>query len=154
MDLVAAAPLVRARVPGCRVVVVGGDPYDSDPAYLAAVRASPEVEHVPWTENAAGLMRHLDVLPSLAEPFGMVLAEAMAAGVPVVASRVDGMTEVVEDGVTGVLVPPGDPAALAAGIVRALEARDTMGPAAREAARRFDADAYADRVHRLLEELL
>lgn len=156
MDLVAAAPAIRARVPGARVVVVGDDPYASDPAYLERVRASTEVEHHGWLENAAGAMRHFDVLvvPSLQEPFGMVLAEAMAAGVPVVATRVDGMAEVVDDGVTGVLIPPGDPAGLAEGVVRVLGAREAMGAAAREAARRYDAEAYADRVDALLRRLL
>lgn len=156
MDLVAAAPAIRARVPGTRVVVAGGDPYDSAPGYLARVRASPDVEHVPWLDNAAGTMRHFDVVvvPSLAEPFGMVLAEAMAAGVPVVATRVDGMAGVVEDGVTGALVAPGDPGGLADGVVRVLEARERMGAAARTAARRYDADAYADRVEALLRGLL
>ncbi len=57
------------------------------------------------------------VLPSLFEPFGIVLLEAMAAGLPVVASRVGGIVEVVRDGETGVLVRPGDPTVLS----RALE---------------------------------
>ena len=56
------------------------------------------------------------VLPSLAEGFGLVLIEAMAAGVPVVATDVPGVRDVVRNNVTGLLVPPGDPAALAAAI--------------------------------------
>ena len=78
-------------------------------------------------------MRHLDVLvvPSREEPFGTVLAEAMAVGTPVVATRVGGLPEVVEDGETGVLVEPGDPAALAAGVLEVLDRRAEMGAAAR-----------------------
>jgi D-inositol-3-phosphate glycosyltransferase len=53
------------------------------------------------------------VLPSYYESFGMVALEAMACGSPVVASRVGGLTTTVRDGVTGCLVPDGDPAALA-----------------------------------------
>jgi len=89
LDLVRAAPVIRAGAPGARVMVVGDDPYRSDPAYTAAVIGSPEIEHHGWVANAPGLMRHLDVLvlPSYDEPFGTVLAEAMAVGTPVVATR-------------------------------------------------------------------
>ena len=107
---------------------------------------------MPWHDNAAGLMRHFDVLvaPSHQEPFGTVLSEAMAVGTPVVATRVGGLAEVVDDGVTGLLVEPGDPEALAAAIVQVLGRREAMGAAARQAARRFGADAYADRVEALI----
>lgn len=61
------------------------------------------------------------VLPSEAEGFGLVLIEAMAAGVPVVATRVPGIVNVVRDGVTGLLVAPKSPADLAAGMHRVIE---------------------------------
>ncbi len=156
LDLVAAAAAIRARVPGARVVVVGDDPYDDDAAYLARVRAAREVEHVGWVENAPGIMRHLDVLvaPSHREPFGTVLAEAMAVGTPVVATRVDGVAELVEDGVTGVLVTPGEPGAIVDGVLRVLARRAAMSAAGPVAARRFGADGYADRVEGLLRGLL
>lgn len=60
------------------------------------------------------------VLPSVAEGFGMVLIEAMAAGVPVVATKVPGIRDVVVDGQTGILVPPQSPAALAQAIGRVI----------------------------------
>ncbi len=63
----------------------------------------------------------LFVLPSLAEPFGIALVEAMALGKPAVAVRAGGPCEIVSDGVTGLLVPPADPAALAAAIQSLLE---------------------------------
>ena len=151
--LAAAAPAIRAGAPGARVVLVGDASFGAAQDYARAVASSPEVEHLGWSDHAPGLMRHLDVLvlPSRSEPFGTVLAEAMAVGTPVVATRVDGLPEVVDDGVTGALVPPDDPAALAEAVLRVLERRDTMGAAAAHAARRWDADAYADRVGALVE---
>ena len=133
------------------MVLVGDDPYGSDPDYVERVRAS-GVESYGWIDDAAGVMDQLDVLvvPSREEPFGTVLAEAMNAGTPVVATRVGGLAEVVEDGVTGRLVAPGDPAALASAVTEVLARRDEMGAAGRERARRWHADAYADRLAQLI----
>jgi glycosyltransferase involved in cell wall biosynthesis len=152
LDLIAAAPAIRAASPGAEVVIVGDDPWDAFPDYLAQVRAARDVVHVSWHDNAPGLMRHFDVLvaPSHQEPFGTVVSEAMAVGTPVVATRVGGLAEVVDDGVTGLLVEPGEPDALAAAVLDVLGRRDAMSAAAREAARRFGADAYADRVEALI----
>jgi glycosyltransferase involved in cell wall biosynthesis len=58
------------------------------------------------------LASDLFILPSLAESFGLVLAEALFLGLPVIASRVGGIPEIVDDGIDGCLVPPGDPATL------------------------------------------
>ena len=155
LDLVRAAPAIRAGAPGARIVLVGDDPYDSAPDYARRVRESPAVEHIPWVPDGAAVMRHLDVLvaPSRQEPFGTVLAEAMAAGTPVVATRVGGLAEVVEDGATGRLVTPGRPDELAAAVLEVLAARARMGAAARERAQRFGADAYADRVEPILRSV-
>jgi glycosyltransferase involved in cell wall biosynthesis len=152
LDLVRAAPAIRRGAPGARLVVVGDDPYRSDPAYTSAVLGSPEIEHYPWSDNAPGLMRHLDVLvlPSHQEPFGTVLAEAMAVGTPVVATRVGGLPEVVRDGVTGRLVAPGRPDQLAAAVLDVLAHREQMGAAAAEHAARFHADRYAELVEGLI----
>jgi glycosyltransferase involved in cell wall biosynthesis len=157
LELVRAAPAIHAVRPDVRIVVVGDDPYqDEDPEYAEAVRASAEVDHVGRVDAAASILGHLDVLvlPSLQEPFGTVVAEAMAAGTPVVATRVDGLPELVEDGVTGALVEPGDTAALAVAVLRVLAEREAMSEAARATAARFGADAYADRVEALLLEVL
>jgi glycosyltransferase involved in cell wall biosynthesis len=152
LDLIAAAPRIREGSPGAEVVIVGDDPWGAFPDYLAQVRSAPDVIHVPWHDNAPGLMRHFDVLvaPSLQEPFGTVLSEAMAVGTPVVATRVGGLAEVVDDGVTGLLVEPGEPQALARAILDVLARGAAMSDAARQAARRFGADAYADRVEAII----
>ncbi|MER5717884.1 glycogen synthase [Streptomyces sp. NPDC002132] len=112
------------------------------------------------------------VCPSVYEPLGIVNLEAMACGTPVVASRVGGIPEVVEDGVTGVLVPPDGVdavhgaadggASFEAGLVAALDAvlgdpgrARRMGEAGRvRAVEQFGWDAVARRTVRLYEEIL
>jgi glycosyltransferase involved in cell wall biosynthesis len=155
LDLVEAAPAIRAAQPDARIVVVGDKPREADPDYAARVREAKGVEHVGRVEDAAAIMRHLDVLvvPARRERFATVLGEAMAAGTPVVATRVGGLREAVEDGVTGALVEPGDVPGIADAVVRVLDRRDEMGAAARRAARRFGADAYADDVEALLRRV-
>jgi glycosyltransferase involved in cell wall biosynthesis len=152
LDLVRAAPAIRRACPGARVVVVGDDPYGTDPGYTDAVVTSSQIEHFPWHPNAPGVMRHLDVLvlPSYQEPFGTVLAEAMIVGTPVVATSVGGLAEVVADGVTGRLVAPGEPDRLAAAVLDVVAHREQMGAAARKHAQRFSADRYTDLVERLI----
>ena len=66
------------------------------------------------------------------------------------ATRVGGIPDVVQDGVTGRLAPPGDPEALAAAVVEALGKREQWGAAGRERARRWHAGPYADRVEELI----
>jgi glycosyltransferase involved in cell wall biosynthesis len=97
------------------------------------------------------------VLPSFYEELGTVLVEAMQAGVPVVASNVGGIPEAVEDGVTGLLVPPGDPVSLAAAIDavlgdRALARR--LGANARLRAPAYDLDHVGAQVHDLYRRLV
>lgn len=91
---------------------------------------------------------------SSSESFGIVFAEAMAFNVPVVATRVGGIPEVVRDGETGLLVPPGDADALASAAIKLLESpsiRDEMGKAGRmRVERMFNLD---DKVERLLREV-
>jgi starch synthase len=97
-------------------------------------------------------------VPSRFEPLGMVAAEALALGAPVVASRVGGLPDIVEHGVGGLLVPPGDPAALAAALCRLLEDRDLAGALAargQERVRRdFGEETILPRYARLYAELL
>jgi glycosyltransferase involved in cell wall biosynthesis len=152
IDLVRAAPRLHEALPAARVVLVGDDDFDVDARYRASVLESGEIEHYGWIEGAASLMRHLDVLvlPAHSEPAGTVLAEAMAIGTPVVATRVDGLAEVVQDGVSGLLVEPGDPDALGVAILRVLERRGDMGAAAARSARRFYTGAHVDAIERLL----
>jgi glycosyltransferase involved in cell wall biosynthesis len=111
------------EVPGAELVIAGGGDAiaDAELARLTAVAQACRVHErvhlvgqIP-REDVPALLRSADVLVSVPwyEPFGMVPLEAMACGVPVVASAVGGHLDTVLDGRTGALVPPRDPAALA-----------------------------------------
>jgi glycogen synthase len=96
-------------------------------------------------------MAHADVLvlPSLYEELGTVLLEAMQAGLPIVASKTGGIPDVIEDGVNGMLVPPGDPGALARAIDRLLADRDLacrLSEGAKERGKDYDWEMLAERV--------
>ncbi len=149
-DFLAAAAIVAPRFPSARFVIMGEPSFITrgrdilmDSSYqeeLSALAAKlgvqdrvvfavfrPDVERI-LSEFA------VSVLPSLSEGLSNTLLESMAAGVPVVATRVGGAGEVVEDGENGLLVSPGDPDALATAICRLLEAPEfalELGKAAR-----------------------
>jgi glycosyltransferase involved in cell wall biosynthesis len=142
--LVRAAPLVVSAHPNVRFVVVGDGPELARLTALAReLNVASAVEFVGYDPAPARRMKSMSVLavPSIYEPLGMVPMEAMACGVAVVASAVGGLPEVVEDGVTGILVPPRDPRAIAQALIRLLDTpqdRVRMGSAARErAVRKF-----------------
>ena len=125
------------------LVVAGAGPL----AHELARRAAPFGENVRFVgelsrEDMIGAMGAADVVCLMSRSEGMpnVILEAMAAGVPVVASAVDGTTEVVQDGATGWLVPPGDSSALAGRLIELADRPDTrakLGRQARQAARQL-----------------
>jgi len=100
----------------------------------------------------------LFVMPSLWEGFGLAAAEAMAMERPVVASRVEGLAEVVADGTTGLLVPPNDPDSLAAAIVTLMaspDRRKAMGKHGRETVLRlYNARRMAETLTEVYEHVL
>jgi glycosyltransferase involved in cell wall biosynthesis len=120
-------------VPGVSLVLAGDGPLRAD--VERAARATGRVELLGFVADPAPLLAGADafVLPSAAENCPLALLQAMATGLPVVASRVGGIPEVVTDGETGLLVSPGDPAPLAAAL-RSLHdpaLRTSLGKAAR-----------------------
>jgi glycosyltransferase involved in cell wall biosynthesis len=105
----------------------------------------------PWVWFARG---DVVVVPSRVEPFGNVAVQAMLAGRPVVASRTQGLAEIVRDGETGLLVPPDDPAALAEAIAALLDdparAAALADAGRQDAGVRFGAQRYRAQLGRLL----
>lgn len=157
--LLLAMPRILQSAPGAHLVIVGDGP--DRPAIERLIHES-RLERVHLAGHQADVAPYLAaidlfVLPSLFEGMPLALLEAMAAGLPVVATAVDGVPEVVESGITGELVPPRDIAALAATVGRllsdpALAAR--LGHAGRERARSFSEDAMVARTAGVYEEVL
>ena len=128
-----------ASMPDVYLVIVGNGELESElKAYAAALGIEQRVVFAGFRSDVPSLLARADVfvLSSLWEGLPMAAVEAMAAGCPVVATAVGGTPEVVEDGVTGLLVPPQDAPALAEALVRVLTAPDISSTLATAAADR------------------
>lgn len=124
-DVVDGLPAIRRAFPGTTLRVAGEGSYEGGVRALARRRrVASAVEWLGRCDDAtlAAQYRAADVVvvPSSYEPFGLVALEAAAAGTPRVVARTGGLAEQVRDGVTGEVVPPADPAALATAVTRLL----------------------------------
>jgi sugar transferase (PEP-CTERM/EpsH1 system associated) len=151
-------PGARARL---RLVVVGDGPLrDEVLSVLAAADATPYAWLAGGRHDIADVMRGLDcfVLPSLAEGISNTLLEAMASGLPVIATRVGGNAELMEEGLTGRLVPRADPEALATEILRYFDdpllARRHGGAGRSLVEKRFSLDLMVRRYDELYASVL
>ncbi len=175
--LLDAWPLVLERVPEARLLIIGegsrrealeeqaralgllGEECTGD-ACVGSRHARPgaRVVFTGLRHDVPAVTAALDVavLPSYREAQGLVILEAMALSRPVVASRVGGIPEMIEDGVTGLLVPPHDPEALAAAITRLLldhPFADTIARAGHDVAHeRFCVEAMVSAIQNLYDE--
>jgi phosphatidylinositol alpha-1,6-mannosyltransferase len=163
-----AVARARAAVPGLRWVVAGGGGEGAErlrerAAALGIADRVHVLGRVSFPELVAWY-RRADVFALLPvddggsfEGFGLVYLEAAAAGTPAIGTRGCGAGEAIVDGVTGLLVPPRDPAAAAAALVRLLgdgALRERMGRAARARARELSWAGLAERLAALYRELL
>jgi glycosyltransferase involved in cell wall biosynthesis len=165
--LLRAIARVREEHPLVVTAIAGEDLFGDHPGCreeLAAMAAelgiARSVRFVGWRHDMPTLMADADLLvvPSDAEPFGRVALEAMAVGRPVVGLRRGGLPEVVEDGVTGLLVDDESPVDLAAAISRLVadpSLRASLGQAGgRRVRARFAPADHAERVAQVYRELL
>jgi glycosyltransferase involved in cell wall biosynthesis len=158
--LLEATALMAPHFPDLRLEIAGSGSERGALEALAAKRGIAErVSFLGWVADPIDLHRRWNAfaIPSTQEGFGLAALEAMSAGVPVVASAVGGLVELVEDGRSGFLVPPGDARSLSDRISRLLDdpdLRSTMAAAAAERARQFSDSAMAERTAAVYEELL
>jgi len=160
-NFIAAASLIRGKCRRDVRFVVVGDGVERE----ALERYSRELgvhDSLVFTGNRTDIpdvMAALDVfvLSSVNEGFGRVLVEAMAAGTAVVSTMVGGTVDVVEDGVSGILVPPSDSEALADAVSRVIETpglMERLKEAGRRRARLFDTSVMVSKFEELYAELL
>jgi glycosyltransferase involved in cell wall biosynthesis len=166
-EFVRAAALLADEFAGRVEFLIVGDELASSGVYgawleklIARHQLADSVRLVRRCEDVAPLIASLDVLVSASrsEAFGMVMAEAAACGVPVVATATEGAKEIVADGATGWIVPIGDVRALASAVAlmfRYEELRLRLGSRAREVAReRFSLERMVTETERVYDEAL
>jgi sugar transferase (PEP-CTERM/EpsH1 system associated) len=160
-DLLVAMKQVKENAPNARLLLVGGGELQADlEAKVLSLGLDGVVTFAGIRADVPEILAVLDVfvLSSLWEGMPNAILEAMAAGLPVVATAVGGTPDVVVDGVTGFLVPPRDPSALAkalATLVRDPDLRRRMGQAGRERVlQHFSVERMVERTQNLYEQLL
>lgn len=153
---------VARTLPEARLILAGTGPLEAE----LRARAAPAGDRVQFLGHlarapmeAAFDQAWVQVAPSLwAEPFGNVSTEAMMRGTAVVASDVGGQSDIVRDGRTGYLVPPGDPQALARRLIAILGSRDhaeALGAEGRRVAlAEYSRDAVLDRLEQTYREMI
>lgn len=152
------APELRSRL---RLVMIGDGPLRAEAQALLDAAGVADRAWLPGERHdVPEVLRNLDcfVLPSLAEGISNTILEAMASGLPVIATQVGGNPELVADGQTGVLVPPSDPDAMARAIIASATDPDQArmkGQAGRaEVERRFSMEAMVGAYQGLYDRLL
>ena len=153
--------MLSKEMPDLRLEFAGSGPAEDElRTQCRELGVAEKVTFLGWQQDLESVFRRWDVfcLPSLEEGFGLAALEAMASGLPVIATSVGGLPEIVEDGVTGCLVPPSDPRALAASLRKLLHdgaLRQAMGASAhRRVTDHFSVDRMVRNVAILYDSLL
>jgi glycosyltransferase involved in cell wall biosynthesis len=160
LDFVRAAARVVQAVPESWFLMVGDGPMRAEVTALAQeLGVAGRLVLTGLRPDVPELLAAMDIfaLSSLWEGLPRVIPQAMATGLPVVATAIDGSAEAIAEGVNGLLTPPGDPQALAAGVIRLLRnpalARQ-MGEAGRVRVAEFDVRTMVAQIAALYEDLL
>ncbi len=158
--LIEAFALIMNGYPGAHLILAGDGELSADYKTLAEdLGVHDHVSFLGWRSDVGELLEAADlfVLPSINEGMGRAVLEAMHAGLAVVATNVGGVPMIVEEGVTGHLVPPEDPASLAAAIERLLSRealRAAMGEAGRLKASVFSDEAMVQHLEAVYRRTL
>jgi glycosyltransferase involved in cell wall biosynthesis len=156
-SIIAAARALEARRPELHFVLVG-DGADAERLRREA-QGLGNLTFTGFVNNVADYLASFDlfVYPSVREGLGSTLLDAMAFGLPIIASRAGGIPEIVEDGVNGLLIPPEDPDALVSALERLLDdpaQRASMQSANRAAAARYGSDRMTDAYESIYRSIL
>jgi len=159
-----AAARIQAAVGSCAFVLLGGETvpgYQHELEQLATrLGLGDRVHFLGWRQDVADILRAADVmvLPSSNEGLPLAILEAMACAKPVVATPVGGVEEAISDGVTGVIVPVGDPERLAAAVARLLrdpELAQRLGTEARRSVEvRYSLQRFRSEIESLYDGLI
>lgn len=158
-DVIRVFARVRRAIPSTLIMIGDGPDRDAAEAEARSLAVEQDVRFLGRLDTLADLLQATDlfVLPSQLESFGLAALEAMACGAPVLATRVGGLPELVEDGVTGILEAPGSVEAMARRAVELLRdpaAHRAMATAAAARAQAFSVERVVPQYEALYQDLL
>jgi len=125
--LIEAAPVILSRYPNVEFIIIGKGPMEAE---LKKLIGRLNLEHafrfLGIVPSVSEIMRQCNIFvrPSLTEGMPLTILEAMACGLPVIASKIPGTSEIVKDGETGILIKPGDVKQLSNAIIKLIEDED------------------------------
>ena len=159
-EIFEAIKLAGEKMDLCFIIVGKGTQSEELKTLAVTMGIAEKVIFTGFSKDMVAVYRAMDifVLPSIMEGLGLVLLEALCSGVSVIASDAGGVYSIVKDGATGLLVPPKDPDALSAAIVKLLEDKKLRERLARDGQRlvceNFSLEDMVDKVQQVYKEVM